>query len=181
MNKKTRTLLSIGAFVLFMAIAFVAYNGLTKSYTPPITAQKDPVPATELNLIDYEGENVKLSDFYGKPIIINLWATWCPYCIEEMPLFEEKYKEYGDDITFLMINITDGQQETVETAKAYIEENNFTFPVYFDTTLESLSGYNPRGSLPFTIFIDKSGNVSSYQPGKLSESKLNSGIDLLLK
>ncbi|MEG1930594.1 MAG: TlpA disulfide reductase family protein [Anaerovorax sp.] len=181
MRKNTRAYLSVGAFILFMVIAFFIYQSLGKSYDPPSLAPEETAAATDFSVMDSQGERVQLSDFYGKPIIVNLWATWCPYCREEMPMLEEKYKQYGEDIVFLMIDIADGKQETVEIAKAYIEDNGFTFPVYFDTDLEAIYAYNPSGTLPFTFFIDKSGTLSSYQPGKLSKEALDRTIESLLK
>ena len=73
--------------------------------------------APDFTVYDVEGNPHKLSDFRGKPVILNFWATWCGFCEAEMPDFDEKFRQYGDQIHFLMVDVTDGQQETVENGE----------------------------------------------------------------
>ena len=115
----------------------------------------------------------------GKPVIVNLWASWCPPCKAEMPDFETAYREYGDTIHFMMVNMTDGYQETVEKAKAFIADTGYTFPVYFDTESEAAIAYNAT-SIPATYFIDAEGNLVVYARGMLDADNLQRGIDMLL-
>lgn len=136
--------------------------------------------APDFTVFDEEGNPWKLSDFRGKPVILNFWATWCGYCKMEMPDFNEKFLEYGDEIHFVMLNVTDGAQETVEKASAFVAENGYSFPVYYDTNLEATITYNASG-LPVTYFLDAEGNLVAGQQGMLSAQTLQSGIDLLLK
>ena len=91
-------------------------------------------------MIDYSGAEVNLSDYFGKPIVLNFWASWCPPCKEEMPDFNAAAQEHTD-IQFLMVNMTDGDRETVEIAKEYVEAQGFTFPVFFDTELSAATAY----------------------------------------
>ena len=135
--------------------------------------------APDFTVYDLEGNPHKLSDFQGKPVILNFWATWCGYCQMEMPDFDEKYQQYGDQIHFLMLNVTDGSQETVEKASAYVAEEGYSFPVYYDTSLEAASAYNTSG-LPVTYFIDAEGNFVAWQQGMLTADTLQKGIDILL-
>ena len=135
--------------------------------------------APEFTVYDLDGNPHSLSDFRGKPVILNFWATWCGYCQVEMPDFEEKFREYGDDIHFIMLNVTDGSQETVETASAFIAEQGYTFPVYYDTDLAAASAYNTSG-LPVTYFIDADGNFVAWQQGMMTAETLQVGIDMLL-
>ena len=136
--------------------------------------------APDFTAYDLEGNAHKLSGFRGKPVILNFWATWCGYCKMEMPDFEEKYRQYGDDIHFIMLNVTDGSQETVETASAFVAEQGYTFPVYYDTDLAAASAYNTSG-LPVTYFIDAEGNFVAWQQGMMTEETLQIGIDMLLE
>lgn len=78
----------------------------------------------------------------------------------EMPDFEEKYRELGGEINFLMVNMTDGSRETVKTASAFIEKKGYTFPVYYDTESNAAITYNVY-SLPTTYFIDSSAHVTA--------------------
>ena len=133
--------------------------------------------APDFTVLDYDGKEVNLSDFKGKPVVINFWATWCYYCKEEMPDFNEAFKKYPD-VEFLMINATDGYQETIESAKKYIEEEGFDFNAYFDTEFEAVNAYYVNG-YPATFFIDKDGNLVTYANGMLDYESLEKRIELI--
>ncbi|HAA25706.1 MAG TPA: TlpA family protein disulfide reductase [Ruminiclostridium sp.] len=212
MNSKTKTILSLIIFLIFLAGAYFLYTGLmnknqpgTDNIRPPETVRQDgdiqpdenndsdtatdsedeagqekKLKALDFTVYDREGKGVNLSDFYGKPIIINFWATWCPYCVEEMPYFEEKYREYGEKVNFLMIDAVDGNTETKEKGEKFIEEGGFTFPVYFDTDGNAVYTYQAY-SLPTSVFIDADGYIIAYQPGMLTPDMLQMGIDLILQ
>lgn len=135
--------------------------------------------APDMTVYDMDGNPYKLSDFRGKPVILNFWATWCGYCKMEMPDFDAKYQEYGDEIHFLMINVTDGIQETVEKASQYVSEEGYTFPVYYDTDQSAAANYNLSG-LPATYLLDAEGGIVAWQQGMLTAETLQKGIDMLL-
>ena len=120
---------------------------------------------------------VELEDYIGKPIVINFWATWCYYCKVEMPDFEEAYREH-DDIVFMMVNCTDGERETVEIASAFIEEQGYTFPVYYDIDCEATDKYE-ISSYPTTFFIDKNGDVVKKHVGMIVPALLDIYIGLI--
>lgn len=143
-------------------------------------AEKTREAAPDFTVYDLEGNAHKLSDFRGKPVILNFWATWCGYCQVEMPDFDEKFKEYGNDVHFIMLNVTDGAQETVESASAFIQENGYSFPVYYDTDMDATGSYNTSG-LPVTYFIDADGNFVAWQQGMMTAETLQVGIDMLLE
>ena len=136
--------------------------------------------APDFTVYDLEGNAHKLSEFRGKPVILNFWATWCGYCKMEMPDFNEKYLEYGEDVHFMMVNVTDGNQETVETASAYVEKEGYSFPVYYDTTLEAAMTY-PTSGLPVTFIIDAEGAVVAWKQGTMTAENLQKGIDMVLE
>jgi thiol-disulfide isomerase/thioredoxin len=130
--------------------------------------------APNFAVLDKEGNAVQLSDFAGKPVVLNFWATWCGYCKLEMPDFERARLE-NPDVLFLMVNATDGVYETVESAKAYIEDNGYGFEVVFDTMEEAQSAYHITG-FPTTYFIDEVGNLVVYARGAISYNTLMNGI-----
>jgi thiol-disulfide isomerase/thioredoxin len=138
----------------------------------------DKVVALDFTMTDKDGNEVKLSNFSGKPIVLNFWASWCGPCQMEMPDFEEMYKTYGEDIQFLMVNMTDGSQETVGSATQFIMEKGYTFPVYYDTKMEGAYYYSVY-SLPTTYFIDAEGYVTASNKGMISGENLQKGIEAI--
>ncbi len=146
----------------------------TSDTEPSTDAPKNENSAPDFTVTDVNGNKVKLSDFKGKPVVLNFWTTWCTYCKIEMPDFDDMYKEYPD-IQFIMLNTTDG--DTVETAKAFIEDNGYSFDVFFDTENYDASRAFNITSYPQTVFIDKNGNISSHRIGMLTLEILQEEIN----
>ena len=143
------------------------------------TTEAPDYSAPDFTVTDRDGNSVKLSDFLGKPVILNFWASWCGPCKMEMPDFEEAYLEYGDRIHFVLVNLTDGSQETVESAAGYIDSQSYTFPIYFDTTYSAAMAYGVSG-VPVTYFIDAEGNLVAWGQGALNAQALAQGIGMIL-
>lgn len=135
-------------------------------------------PAPNFTVLDKDGNTVEFSSKTGKPIILNFWASWCPPCKAEMPDFEEAYKKYGDKVEFMMVNLTDGYQETLQKAKAHVSSNGYTFPVYFDTESTGAYAYN-ISSVPATYIIDAEGNIVAHAIGMITASDLEAAIALV--
>ena len=141
--------------------------------------EPEDILAPDFRVYDRDGNTVHLSDFFGKPIVLNFWASWCGPCQSEMPDFNEKYAELGDDIHFVMVNMTDGGRETVETASAFIEKNGYDFPVLFDTESEAAMTYGAY-SLPTSFFINAEGHVIAQAVGAIDAATLQKGIDMIM-
>jgi len=135
--------------------------------------------APDFTVYDLEGNAHKLSDFRGKPVLLNFWASWCGPCQMEMPDFQKFYESHGDKVNFVIVNLTDGQQETVETASAFIEEKGYSFPVYYDTDIDAAMKYGVS-AVPVSYFIDVEGNFVAWAQGALSADMLQQGMDMLL-
>ena len=135
--------------------------------------------AIDVTFYDSEGKAVKLSDYYGKPVVMNFWATWCGYCKKEMPDFQEVYEEYKDKVEFLFINSTDGSRETREKAETYLKEQGYTIPAFYDEDLDAVYTYSVT-SLPTTMLLDKQGRVAAYAPGLVGKEALANALDALL-
>ena len=189
MNKNKTLLIAIIILILILGGAYFLYgklgsqvereNLVAENTTAADETENDKedekVSAPDFTVTDNDGNEVKLSDFEGKPVVVNFWASWCGPCKAEMPEFEEAYKKYGENIHFLMVNSTDGSQETVETAKEFIVSEGYTFPVYYDTLAECAYGYGVTG-IPMTFFIDKDGNLVSGKSGMISAADLDRRI-----
>lgn len=175
MNEKTKLIFFGSVLVLVLVFGTLLYNAYSKGTALDEPSGEEISAAPDFTVTDSEGGEVKLSDFKGKAVVLNFWASWCGYCVEEMPLFEKQFKENGQDVVFLMLNATDGRQETEEMGKALIETEGYTFPVYYDLQQSAAYAYSITG-LPVTYFINKEGNIVKSVMGRISEDKLISGI-----
>lgn len=156
----------------------------TQQQTQPAAESTEPsetvdMTAPDFTVYDGEGNPVTLESLRGKPVILNFWATWCGYCVMEMPDFQTMYDTYGEQIHFMMVNVTDGYQETQEAASGFITEKGFTFPVYYDLELSAASAYGVN-AMPVTYFIDEKGALVAYGQGALGISAIQQGVDMLL-
>ena len=149
--------------------------------TPDTTGEAEAViPAIDFTVYDADGNAVKLSDFYGKPIVLNFWASWCGPCRSEMPDFQKACTDLEGKVQFLMINMTDGSRETLDTAKAFLSDSGYTFPVFFDTDVDAAVKYSVY-ALPTTFFIDKDGYAVAYAPGAIDAESLQMGLDMIME
>ena len=198
MKSKKILLVLSGIFVALMVGAGVLYSMLADSVKPgaeisakPMTEQTAPqkaedtstqqtqpqeeaLPAPDFTVYDGEGDPVKLSDYLGKPIVLNFWASWCGPCQMEMPHFEQAYLDMGEQIQFVMVNMTGGR-ETQKSAQDFLDETGYTFPVFFDLDMDAAYAYGVY-SLPMTVFIDEAGNVQDLAIGAIDEATLLSKI-----
>ena len=125
-----------------------------------ITASTTAIPADfNLMLMDEDGQTILLEDFKGKPIFMNMWATWCPPCIAEMPNINKLYKEIGSQVNFVMIALDDD----FETAKAFNTRKGFDLPIY---TLQSRRPPMYQSTtVPTTYVISADGNLMLTHKG----------------
>lgn len=137
-------------------------------------------PSPDFTVYDREGNTVRLSDFLGKPIVLNFWASWCGPCKMEMPDFDKIYKEYGNDIHFVMVNLTDGSRETMKTATTFLDNSGYTFPVYYDKDSDAALTYQVYG-IPVTYFINSKGELIAQGTSALDAETLKRGIGMILE
>ena len=190
--KILKLLIWVLAFAVVIVGASVLYNRLSEDVdmggiatTPQVV--EDPTGETEaqgseapdFTVYDMEGNAHKLSDFRGKPVLLNFWASWCGPCQMEMPDFQKFYESHGDQVNFVIVNLTDGQQETVESASAFIAEKGYTFPVYYDTDIDAAAKYGVS-AVPVSYFIDAEGYFVAWAQGALTADMLQQGMDMLL-
>ena len=152
--------------------------GANNDTTENSQQEESPQFPPDFTVVDASGKEVKLSDFRGKPTVVNFWASWCGPCKSEMPDFDAVYQEMGDDIHFLMVNMTDGGQETLAGAQKFIADSGYTFPVYYDTQYSAAIAYGVS-SLPTTYFFDAEGYGVAYAVGAIDEETLLRGIGMI--
>lgn len=152
-------------------------NGTTAATGGTTAPQTSATPAPDFTAYTAAGEAVKLSDYKGRPVVLNFWASWCGPCQSEMPDFDAKHKALGDEVQFLMVNMTGGR-ETLATAKKFIADKGYTFPVLYDTDTNAATVYSVY-SLPTTYFVDADGNLVAHATGAIDAETLQRGIDMI--
>lgn len=131
--------------------------------------------AIDFTMYNSEGNAVRLSDFEGKPVVVNFFASWCGPCKIEMPYFEACYQTYGEQVHFLMVNLNAFGNDTEEAARKMIAEGGYTFPFYFDTDGEAATAYAVR-SMPTTLFISADGELLGRKIGTIQQEVLEATV-----
>ena len=159
----------------------IAMRTKMRQIEPPDSGlDEDTSLIPNFTMFDESGEAVDFDSYRGKPMVINFWASWCPYCVEELPDFDRAQGEYADSVNFLYIDLNDGKRETVEKALAYLEKGKYeNITTLFDTE-GNASGLFRIRSLPTTLFVDREGHLVDYAVGRTSYERLTGRVDSML-
>lgn len=135
--------------------------------------EDDLPPAPDITLTDQYGNTHTLSDYRGKVVFLNFWATWCPPCREEMPYIQEIYEETmeDDDTDLVILSVAapnQGRETSEKGIRSFLDENGYTYPVLMDYDGEVSDAYYIR-SYPTTFMIDTRGNIYGYVPGAMTK------------
>lgn len=136
---------------------------------------KIPESTYQWNLISMDGKSVKLSDFQGKPLFVNFWATWCPPCVAELPEIQDLYDEYSGKIAFILIS-----DESPETIQAFFKSKNYHLPVFY--TQSGIPEVFMTNSLPTTYIVDPQGYIVINKTGaaKWNSNSMHQLFDKML-
>ncbi|MBE6935884.1 MAG: TlpA family protein disulfide reductase [Ruminococcaceae bacterium] len=181
--KKKVLILVILLFAVLLG-AGLLYGGLSEDYAADSITdeaqEEDRLVAPDITIYDADGSAVRLSDFRGKPVVMNFWASWCGPCQSEMPDFDAKYQACGDEVHFLMVNMTTDGRESEMSARNFIETAGYSFPVYYDLDGEAAAAYGVY-ALPTTYFIDAEGYGIAAAQGAINAETLQKGLDMILE
>lgn len=169
----------------FIAIGIMLFLLLMENPPAPSSTSSRPsiVPvevdfsAPELVLEDLTGNRVSLQDYAGSVVLVNLWATWCPPCKEEMPALQAFYENHQSE-GFVLIGID--QEEPLEVVKPFVEEYGLTFPIWLDEDYLAEREFKTN-SLPSSFVIDRTGKVRLMWFGGVSEKFLEEHVTKLIK
>ena len=135
-------------------------------------------PAPDFFLRTLNGRSVRLSDYRGKTVVLNFWASWCPPCRREMPDFQTLWEERGpsgpDDLVILAVNLL--PEDTIAAAEGFVDEFGLTFPILLDTSRGEVSQRYGVQALPATFFIDRDGIVRTTALGSVFGHLLEVGV-----
>ena len=192
-GQRRSAIIIIAVLVLVLIAAFAAYSVLAPSAqrgesvksegyvlsSSNASTVKNGLTVLDIPVLDTHDANVPLAQVAnGKPVLVNFWATWCPYCVAEMNDYQRLYEKYGDKISFVMLNVCDSSQEA-QLGREYIAENGFTFPVYFDSKHEGVSGFGVR-AYPTTVIISPDGELLMNRAGQINYESMDSALGELV-
>ncbi|HDY73398.1 MAG TPA: TlpA family protein disulfide reductase [Candidatus Jorgensenbacteria bacterium] len=166
-------IIGIGVIIIAGVLFFVLPNRNIETDT----IQSDFERLTHISLISYEGNTVSLAEFKGRPVVINSWAVWCPFCREELSDFSGLQKEFGDRITVIAID----RQEPLEKVKGYTDELDITNDMVFlldpsDSFYKSIGGF----SMPETIFVNEDGDIVVHKRGPMDLNEMREHTEKII-
>lgn len=171
-------------FYILILIASLAWIGISADPSRADMEQPSTVevgsPAPDFTLKTPQGESITLSELRGKAVLVNLWATWCPPCREEMPAIQRIYREYRDQ-GFVVLGVNVTAQDDPLSVMPFVEKYGLTFPVLLDETGEVSAAYGLR-SLPTSYFIGRDGTIQEIViGGPMAEALLRARVEEILK
>ena len=133
-------------------------------------------PAIDLPNLDESKPNIKLSDFKGKPVLVNFWATWCTPCVQEMPMLEDAYRRSGSGAKVAFLGVD--RQDFRPDAQSFGRRTGVTYPSAYDRDGVLDGAYRLRG-MPTSVFIDKDGRIVRQVTGPLTKAQLDEQLKQL--
>lgn len=172
--------------LLSLAVLIAGFGWIGWSRVPadatlgPVSAPQAGFLAPEFSLPALDGNTIHLSNLRGRPVLVNVWASWCPPCKAEMPAIQAVQDRYRDQ-GLVVLAVNAATQDTPEAARLFIETGGYTFPVLLDIQGEVTRNYRIH-SLPTSFFIDTEGIIREVVVGgPMAEALLRIRIEGLLE
>ena len=176
--RKTFSLLLLGLGALMVvASAYLISQDISSPSDFSTVPVRVSFPAPDLRLTDTGGISRSLADFRGQVVLVNLWATWCPPCKEEMPALQSFYKEHRDQ-GFVVIAINDGDPK--EDVLQFVKDYRLSFPVWLDPTYIATEQAFKTLNLPSSFVIDRQGTIRLQWVGGISRRTLEAHVTPLI-
>jgi len=172
----------VSILILALGVVWVWMSIVPPGSTPSgaIPAPQEGFQAPDFELSTLDGQTLVLSDFRGKAVLVNFWATWCPPCRSEMPAMQQVYTDYGSD-AFVILAVNNTQQDRNEDVVAFVSEQGLTFPMLMDIRGKVSQTYQVH-SMPTSFFIDPEGIIREIViGGPMSEALLRTRVNRLLE
>jgi thiol-disulfide isomerase/thioredoxin len=165
----------VGVLLGAVVVGVLAFTGVIPLFgntaagdeqAAPLAKEESGTLAEDFSLSDVNGSTVKLSDYRGKVVVFNFWATWCGPCVEEMPMFEAYQQQYQN---FVLLGLN--EEETKEQVQAFLAEQELNYTMLLDEKADAAAKYKVM-ILPTTIFVDEKGEVRFRHYGIMNEEQL---------
>ena len=158
---------------IIMIISLVGCTGAGKDESSAESIEVYGFHVKENKLLDYNGNEVKLSDFKGKPVVINFWATWCTPCCNELPHFDELSRNHSEDVVVIALH----SQLVTDDVENYLSQFDYQMPFGLDATGEIITSFNGSTMLPQTIVIDANGIITYNKVGSVTYEMLEKLVE----
>jgi peroxiredoxin len=194
MTPRIKLLSTIAGAALLVSVLLVALAQIRRTTaaapqqmeeSPGIADERGPVAAGQkaapFKLTDLQGDSVSMADLHGKVVFLNIWATWCAPCREEMPSMEKLYERLHGDKGFVMLAISQDTSSR-EEVMAYVKKHGYHFDVLLDPKNAVAEAYNVSG-VPETFIIDREGRIVAHHSGAFdwSQPAIRDALEELLK
>lgn len=167
------------AAAVAVVVAFAVVSGSSGGGVSVSGTAAPGEPAPDVRLTDFDGKEFTLADLEGKPLVVNFWATWCPFCVAEMPGFEKVHQSVKDEVAFLGIDQCETcQGGSLDAARDLAKETGVTYRLAEDPNGSVFVAFG-GSSMPTTLFINEDGEVVERVGGMLEEGQLRDLVERL--
>jgi thiol-disulfide isomerase/thioredoxin len=193
--RRWSALITFAVLVVALAVGFVGRDLLERKQAAELAeqsaqelAEREGAGSDVIMLADHDttvytalGEPVSFADIAdGRPLVINFWATWCPYCVDELPDFQKIVADYGDRVSFAFVDAADGQREKADDARQWLVDQGFEdLPDYYDRDMSAVVSFGVY-AYPTTVIVSADGEILTISAGRIDAALLRVELNKLV-